>query len=129
MVLHCRIPCLWCCSFCLAQLPEPVCKPHVDVASCPGESCLTMLSEPCSSATAVFNLRQPCLLVRADKPGTTVPQVLHDWQRGKIPFFAMPPEHSDRPAAAEGAAAAQAIADSAPADQQVIQHRPGEHIL
>ena len=47
-------------------------------------------------------------------------QVLHDWQRGKIPFFAMPPEHSDRPAAGEGAAAAQAIANSAPTDEKVL---------
>ena len=48
------------------------------------------------------------------------PQVLHDWQRGKIPFFAMPPEHSEQPAAAAGAATLPAAGDAVSADDKVI---------
>lgn len=60
-------------------------------------------------------------LMRGGEPdlNTAAKMVLYDWQRGKIPFFKLPPDYTpDTPAAAGAIAdvAADAAASSAPAD-------------
>lgn len=56
------------------------------------------------------------LILRSGKLGkggepdlnTAAKMVLYDWQRGKIPFFTLPPDHTDD-APGEGGAAAEEV--------------------
>ena len=50
--------------------------------------------------------KQSGRLLRGGEPdlNTTAKGVLYDWQRGKIPFFNLPPDYEDRSAAVDGAA-------------------------
>ncbi|KAK9837795.1 hypothetical protein WJX74_005209 [Apatococcus lobatus] len=47
---------------------------------------------------------------------TAAKMLLYDWQRGKLPFFTLPPDYEHRPKPDPAAAASPAAADAIPAD-------------
>ncbi|KXZ54741.1 hypothetical protein GPECTOR_4g810 [Gonium pectorale] len=57
---------------------------------------------------------------------TAARMVLYDWQRGKIPFFTLPPDHTEEAPGAPADAAAAAAATVAPAGEASAAAGPGE---
>ena len=65
-------------------------------------------------------------LVKGGEPdlNTAAKMVLYDWQRGKIPFFCLPPGHTpDKPAAAAELPAAPAV-DAPAVSPENPKHQP-----
>ncbi|KAG2442233.1 hypothetical protein HYH02_009717 [Chlamydomonas schloesseri] len=64
-------------------------------------------------------------LLKGGEPdlNTAARMILYDWQRGKVPFFTLPPDHTDAPP--EAAVAAAAAAAALPAAGAPVETGPG----
>jgi len=70
-------------------------------------------------------------LMRGGEPdlNTAAKMVLYDWQRGKIPFFRLPPDYlPDSASAMDQAADAPAISAPSPAEDQACLRSARHHI-